>query len=109
MTLEMFYHPTRIADRDHIRRDVLGNHRPGTDSNVIPYRDPGKNGHASPDPDIVTDSHRLRPFPARVSFDRISAMAGRIYADVGTNKTIITDGHLRFIKHGEMEVSKETP
>ena len=70
----MFYHPTRISDRDHIRRNVLGNHRPRTDRNVIPYRDPWKNGHASSDPDIVTDSHRFRPFPARVSFDRISAM-----------------------------------
>ena len=104
----MLDHSTRISDRDHIRRDVLGNHRPGTDSNVIPYRDPRKNGHASSDPDIVTDSHRLRPLPARVSFDRISAMAGRIYADIGTNKTIITDCHPGLIKNRKMEIGKET-
>ena len=35
-------------------------------------------------------------------------MAGRIYADIGTNKTIITDCHPGLIKNREMEIGKET-
>ena len=60
MDVELSDHSARIADRHHIGRDVLSHYRAGTDGD------------------------RFRPLVTRVPFDRISAVACRIYAYIVT-------------------------
>lgn len=84
MDVELSDHSARIADRHHIGRDVLSHYRAGTDGHIIPDRYSRQDSDASSDPDIVSDGDRFRPLVTRVPFDRISAVACRIYAYIVT-------------------------
>ena len=99
---------TRIADRHHIGWNILSNYRSGTDGHVVADGDSRKDGDAATDPYIVADGNRLCPLVACIPFDWVSAMAGCIDAYVRPNEAVVTDGDLSLVKHGEMEIGKET-
>jgi len=86
MDVELSDHSARIADRHHIGRDDLSHYRAGTDGHIIPDRYSRQDSDASSDPDIVSDGDRFRPLVTRVPFDRISAVACRIYAYIRPDK-----------------------
>ena len=105
---QFFDDMARIADRHYVRRDILGYDRPSTDGYVVADGDSRKDGDAAADPYVVADGNRFSPFVAGVPFYWISAVAGCIDAYVRTDETVISDSDLCLVKHGEMEIGKET-
>ena len=100
--------PAGIAHGNAAVRDILHHDAPGSYGYVASDGNPGKDGHGTAYPDIVPYVHWPRPFPAGVPLDGVSAVAGRIDADVRTDETVVADSHRGFIQHREVEVCEET-
>ena len=87
----------RVADGHNIRRDILGYDGTCSDSGIVSDSHSRKDGHAAANPDIVANRHGLGPFPPAVTLNRIRAVASRVDADIGADKTVVPDGDRRFI------------
>ena len=105
--VEILDHLAGIANCHAATRDVLDNHTSGTDGDIAANGHTRKDGHGASYPDIVPDSHRLRPFPSGVPFLRVRAMAGSVNAHVRTDETVIAYSDRSFIKNREIEIRKE--
>lgn len=71
-------HLRRVSDSNAAGRNVLHHDTSRTDRDIVPDGHPGQDGHAAPDPHIITNRDRLSPLLTGVSFDWISAVAGRV-------------------------------
>ena len=100
--------PAGIAHGNAAVRDILHHDAPGSYGHIASDGHPGKDGHGTAYPDIVPYVHWPRPFPAGVPLDGVSAVTGRIDADVRAYETVVADSHRGFIQHREVEVCEET-
>lgn len=100
--------PAGIAHGNAAVRDILHHDAPGSYGYVASDGNSGEDGHGTSYPDVVAYGHRLRSFPAGVPLDGVSAVTGRIDADVRANETVVADSHRSFIQHREVEVCEET-
>ena len=98
---------TRVARSDDVGGDVVGHDRAGAYGHVVANGHAGQDGHVAPNPHIVADGDGLAPLAARVALHRVSAVARRVDAHIGTHKAIVADGHPGLVEHREVEVGKE--
>ena len=104
----VFHDPAGIAHGNAAVRDILHHDAPGSYGHIASYGNPGVDGHGAAYPDVVPYGHRLRPFPAGVSLDGVSAVTGRIDTDVRADETVVAYSHRSFIQHREVEICEET-
>lgn len=102
-----FHDPAGIPDGDNVRRDIAGHHGSGADGDVVPYRNPGQDGDAAADPDIVPDGDRFGPFLPAVPLDGVGTVAGRIDTHIGADEAVVADGDRGLVQYSEVKIGKE--
>ena len=105
--LESFDDTAGVPHSDGIARDVTRHHRACTDGHIVADGHASQDGYRAPDPHVITNRHWQRPLAPRIALQRVSAVAGRIDAHIGTDKAIIADGHQRLVQYCEVEVGEE--
>ena len=100
-------HPTRVADRDHPRRNIPGDHGSRPYHAVVPYGDTRADDGAAPYPDVVADAHRLAELDPRHPRRHRHRMGGGVDLHPGCQQHVVTYVHLAHIEDGAVDVGVE--
>lgn len=97
-----------VADSDRVGGDIAGYNGACSDGAVVADGYSREDSYRAANPAVVADRDGFCPFLTAVALCGVGAVASGIDRHIRSDKSIITNGNIRFVKHRKMEIGKET-